>query len=88
LDEEVNTKQGIPAFGFCLRRFSEKEIPGVEKEDLPPFFFDLGNESGFLGNTAKRISESPTRLDFTHHIIRIEDAELGLGFGMRQWVLG
>jgi hypothetical protein len=88
LDEEVNTKQGILAFGFCLGRFSEKEIPGVEKEDLPPFFFDLGNESSFLGNTAKGVSESPTRLNLTHHIICIEDAELVFGFGMRQWVLG
>jgi hypothetical protein len=88
LNEEVNTEKGIPAFGFCLGRFSEKEIPGVEKEDLPPFFFDLGNESGFLGNTAKRISESPTRLDFTHHIVRIENGELVFCFSMRQWVLG
>jgi hypothetical protein len=88
LNEEVNTEKGIPAFGFCLGRFSEKEIPGVEKKDLPPFFFDLGNESGSLGNTAKGISKSPTRLDLTHHIIRIEDAELVFGFSMRQWALG
>jgi len=78
VDEEVNTKKGIPAFGFCLRRFSKKKIPGVEEEDLPPFLFHLGGQSGFLGDTAKRVSESPARLDLAHHIIRIEDAELGL----------
>jgi hypothetical protein len=82
LDEKVDTKQVIPAFGFCLGRFTKKEISGVEKENLPSLFFYLGNESGFLGDTAKRISESPTRLDLTHHIIRIEDAELVFGFGM------
>jgi hypothetical protein len=84
LDEEIDTKQVIPAFGFCLGRFTEKEISGVEKENLPPLFFYLRNESGLLGDTAKRISESPTRLDLTHDIIRIEDAELVFGFGMNK----
>jgi hypothetical protein len=78
LDEEVNTKKGIPAHRFCLRRFSKKKIPGVEEEDLRPLLFYLGDKSGFLGNTAKTVSESSTRLDLAHHIIRIEDAELGL----------
>jgi hypothetical protein len=77
VDEEINAKKGIPAFGFCLRRFSKKKIPGVEEQDFP-FLFDLRGQSGFLGDTAKGISESPARLDLTHHIIRIEDAELGL----------
>jgi hypothetical protein len=88
LDEKVNTKQSIPAFGFCLGRFSEKEITGVEKEALPPFLFHLGEKSGSLGNTAKRISESAARLDLTHHIIGIEDAELVFGFGLSKRVLG
>jgi hypothetical protein len=88
LDEEIDTEQVIPAFGFCLGRFTEKEIPGVEKENLPPLFFYLGNESGLLGDTAKRISESPTRLDLTHYIIRIKDAELVFGFGVSKWGLG
>jgi len=88
LDEEVDTEQVILAFGFCLGRFTEKEISGVEKEKLPPLFFYLGNESGLLGDTAKGISESPTRLDLTHHIIGIEDAELVFGFTMSKWGLG
>ena len=88
MDEEVNTKQVIPAFGFCWGMFPEKEISGVEKEKLPPLFFYLGNESGLLGDTAKGISESPTRLDLTHHIIGIEDAELVFGFTMSKWGLG
>jgi hypothetical protein len=88
LDEEVNTKEGIPAFGFCLRRFSKKKISGVEEKDLPPFLFHLGDQSRFLGNTAKRISESPTRLDLPHQIIGIEDAELIFGFGLSQRGLG
>jgi len=79
VDEEINTKMGLPAFGFCLRRFSKKKIPGVEEENLPPRLLHLGDQGGFLGDTAMRVSESPTRLDLAHHIVRIEDAELGLG---------
>jgi hypothetical protein len=78
VDEEINTKKGIPAFGFGLRRFSKKKITGVEEEDLPPFLFHVGDKGGLLGDTAKRISESPTGFDLAHHVIRIEDAELGL----------
>jgi len=78
VNEEINTKKGIPAFGFCLRRFSKKKIPGVEEEDLPPCLLNLGGQSGFLGDTAKRVPESPAWLDLAHHVIRIEDAELGL----------
>jgi hypothetical protein len=78
VDEKINTKKGIPAFGFCLRRFSEKKIPGVEEEDPSPCLFNLGGQSRFLGDTAKRVSESPTGFDLAHHIIRVEDAELGL----------
>jgi hypothetical protein len=88
LDEEINTKKGVPALSFCLRRFSKKKISGVEKEALPPFLFHLGDKSGSLGNTAKRISESAARLDLTHHIIGIEDAELVFGFGLSKRVLG
>jgi hypothetical protein len=71
-----------------LRRFSEKQVSGIEEKDLFPFLFHLGDKRGFLGNTAKRASKSPTRLDLTHHIIRIDDAELILGFGLSQGVLG
>src|SRR5208337_648539 len=31
MDEEVSTEKGVPAFGLCLGRFSEKKISGVEK---------------------------------------------------------
>jgi hypothetical protein len=78
VDEEVNAEKGVTAFGFRLRRHSKKEIPGVEEEDFPPFLPHLGDKRGFLGNAAKRVSESPARLDLAHHIIRIDDAELGL----------
>jgi DNA polymerase III delta subunit len=71
-----------------LGRFPKKEISGIEKENLPPFFYYLGNERGLLGDTAKRISESPTRFDLTHHVIGIEDAELVFGFGMSKRGLG
>ena len=76
VDKEVNAEKGIPAFGFRLRRQSKKEISGVEEEDFSPFFFHLGDQRGFLGNAAKRVSESPARLDLAHHIVRVDDAEL------------
>jgi hypothetical protein len=79
VDEEINTKKGIPAFGFCLRRFSKKKIPGVEEENFPPLRFDLGDQSCFLGDTAKRAPESPTGLDLSHHIVRINNGELNSG---------
>jgi len=70
-----------------LRRLSKKEITGVEDENFPSLLFDLGDKGSFLGNTAKRVSKSPTGLDLTHHIIGVEDAELipGLSLGRRVW---
>jgi hypothetical protein len=62
-----------------LRRFSKKKIPGVKEEDLSPFLFHPGDHGGLLGDTAKRISESPTRLDLTHHIVCINNGELNPG---------
>jgi hypothetical protein len=82
LDEEVHTKEGVPAFGFRLRRFSKEEVPCVKEKDLPPLFFHLEDKSRFLGDPAKRISESPTRLDLAHHIVSVNDAELNLGCGL------
>jgi hypothetical protein len=78
LDQEVNTKKGVPPLRFGLKRISKKEIPGVKEEDLPPLLLHLGDKRGFLGNAAKRVSESSARLDLPHHIVRIDDAELGL----------
>jgi hypothetical protein len=88
LDKEVHTKEGVPAFGFRLRRFSKKEISCVEEKDLSAFFLYLSDERRFLGNTAKRVSESPTGFDLAHHIIGIEDAELVFGVGLSKRVLG
>jgi hypothetical protein len=82
LDEEVHTKEGIPAFGFRLRRFSKEEVPCVKEKDLPPFFFHLGDKSRFLGDPTKRTSESATGLDLTHHIVSVDDAELNFGCGL------
>jgi len=78
VDQEVNAEKGVSPFGFRLGRQSKKEISGVEEEDFPPFLLHLGDKRGFLGNAAKRVSESPARLDLAHHIIRVDDAELGL----------
>jgi hypothetical protein len=87
LDEEIDAEKGIPAFGFGLRRSSKKKISGVEKKDVLPFLSDLGDESGFLGDTAKRGSESPAGLDLAHHVVCIDDAELILALGLGERVL-
>jgi len=42
----------------------------------------LGDKGGLLGDTAKRVPESATGLDFAHYVIRIEDAELDFGLGL------
>jgi hypothetical protein len=82
LDKEVRAQKGISAFRFRLRRFSKKEISGIEKEDLSPLFFYLGDKGGFLGDTTKRTSKSPTGFDLAHHIICVNDAELDFGCGL------
>jgi hypothetical protein len=79
LDEEVNTKKGIPAFRFRLKRFSKEEVSCVEEKNLSPFLFHLRDKGRFLGNAAKRVSESPTGFDLSHHIVGVNDAEQGLG---------
>jgi len=79
LDEEIGTEKSVSSFGFRLKRFSEEEISGVKKKDLFPLFFHLGNKSGLLGDPAKRTPESPTGFDLTHHVVGVEDAELGFG---------
>jgi hypothetical protein len=79
LNEEVNTKKCISSFGFRLRRFTKEEVSGVEEKDLSSFFFYLRDKGRFLGNTTKRVPESPAGLDLTHHIIGVDDAELDFG---------
>ena len=66
-------------FRLRLGRFSKEEVTGVEEKDLSPFFSELGNQSRFLGETAKRVPKSAAGLDLAHHIIRINDRELNLG---------
>jgi len=77
--KEIDTQESIFAFCLCLERFSKKEVSRIEEEDLSPPLFYLGNQSGFLGDTAKGASKSPAGLDFPHHIIGIDDAELDFG---------
>jgi hypothetical protein len=79
LDEEIDTEEGVTPFGLRMKRSSKEEIPCIEEKDVPPLLSYLGNQSRFLGDTTKRISESPTRLDFTHHIIGVDNAELSFG---------
>jgi hypothetical protein len=76
LDEEIHAEKGILAFGFGLERLTKKEISCVEEKNLFPLFFHLGDQCRFLGDTAKGIPESPARLNLTHHIVGVNDAEL------------
>jgi hypothetical protein len=45
LNEEINTKECIFSFGFCLRKFSKEEVSGVEEKGFPPLFSCLGDKS-------------------------------------------
>jgi len=76
LDEEIHAEKGIPTFGFGLEGLTKKEISRIDEEDLSPLLFYLGNQTGFLGDTTKRVSKSSAGLNFTHHIIGVDDAEL------------
>jgi hypothetical protein len=79
LDEEISTEKSVSPFGFRLKRLSEEEISGVKKKDPFPLFSHLGNKSGLLGDPAKGTPESATGFDLTHHIVGVDDAELGFG---------
>jgi hypothetical protein len=85
LDKEVHAKKGVPAFGFCLKRFTKKEISRIEEKDLFPFLFDLGDQCRFLGDTAKRIPKSTTGFDLTHYIVGVGNAELSFGRTLDNW---
>jgi hypothetical protein len=76
LDEKIDTKETILPFRFGLEGFTKEKISCVEKKDFSPSLSHLGDKGGFLGHTAKRIPESPTRFDLSHHIIGVDDAEL------------
>jgi len=79
LDEEIDTKKSVSSFGFSLRRFSKEKVSSVEEKDPSPLFFYLRDKGRLLGDTTKRAPESPTGLNFTHHIIGVNDAELDFG---------
>ncbi len=84
----MGAEKGIPAFGLGWRRFSKEKIPGVEEEKPLPFLFHLGDKRGLLGDTAKRVSESPAGLDLAHHIVRIDDGKRVFEFSLRSRALG
>jgi hypothetical protein len=79
LDEEIGAKQCISPFRFCLDRLPKKQIAGIDKEDFSPLAHHLTDQGCLLGHTAKGIPESPAGLHLTHHIIRVDDAELDFG---------
>jgi hypothetical protein len=79
LDEEIHTKKSVSSLGLRLRRFSKEKVSGVEEKNLSSFFFYLGDKSRFLGDTAKRIPESPTGINLSHHIIAVDNTESDFG---------
>jgi hypothetical protein len=75
LDEEINTKKSVSSFSLRLRRFSKKKVSGVEKKNLSSFFSYLRDQGRFLGDTAKRLPESPTGINLSHHIVGVDNTE-------------
>jgi len=84
LDEEINAKECVSPFGLRLGKFSKEEVSSVEEKGASPFFFYLGDKSRFLGDTTKRAPESPARLDLTHHIIGVNEAEMDFGYCLKE----
>jgi hypothetical protein len=76
LDEEVNAKQCVSPFRFCLGRLSKKKIAGIDQENSSPLAHHLTDQGCLLGHTAKGIPESPAGFDLAHHVIRVDDTEL------------
>jgi hypothetical protein len=79
LDEEIDAKQCISPFRFCLGRLPKKQIAGIDEENFSPLAHHLTDQGCLLGHTAKGIPESPAGLDLAHHIICVDDAELDFG---------
>jgi hypothetical protein len=88
LDEEIHAQKGIFAFRLRLRKFSKKQISCIQEKDFLPFASQLLNQRCFLGDTAKRASESSAGLDLAHHIVGVDDAELDLRCGMEERSMG
>jgi hypothetical protein len=84
LDEEIDAKQCISPFRFCLGRFPKKKIAGIDEKNFSPLAHHLTDQGCLLGHTTKRASESPTGFDLPHHIIGVNDAELDFGYGSEQ----
>src|SRR4030042_1761870 len=82
LDEEVNAEEGVFYFGFGPGKFSKEKVSCVEKKDLCAFLFHFRDQCRFLGDPAKRASKSAAGLDLAHHIIGIDNTEMGFGCSM------
>jgi hypothetical protein len=88
LDEEIDAKQTISPFRFCLGGLPKKQIAGIDEENFSPLASDLTDQGRLLGHTAKGIPESPAGLNLPHHIICVDDAELDFGGRLERRRLG
>jgi hypothetical protein len=78
LDEQVHAEERVLAFGLGLEDLSKEEVSGIDKEYFLTLLLDPGDQGRFLGDPAKRVSKSPTGLNLSHHIIGVDEGELGL----------
>jgi hypothetical protein len=88
LEEEINAKQCIFPFRFCLGRLPKKEVAGIDEENFSSLAHHLADQGCLLGHTAKGVSESPARLHLAHHIIRVDDAKFDFGNSLEQRGIG
>src|SRR4030042_1002469 len=88
LDEEVDAEEGVFFFGFGLGKFSKENVSCVEKKDLCAFLFHFRDQGGSLGDPAKGAPESAAGFHLTHHIIGVDNAELGFWHGPGKWNVG
>jgi len=88
LNEEIDAKQCISPFRFCLGRLPKKKIAGIDEKNFSPLAHHLTDQGCLLGHTAKGVSESPAGFHFAHHIIRVDDAELNFGGGLERRSMG
>jgi len=67
-----------------LGNFSKEEVSSVDEKGASPFFFYLGYIIRFDAATTERAPESPARLDLTHHIIGVNEAEMDFGYCLKE----